>query len=94
MAIAASTAFNIKCTPPRLKAFMFVTHSAVLEGSLYSRIADRTTTGPVAEGYVLSFPIKLQKTIAPNGKKTACSSAALISFRMFLDMRQKVTSSL
>lgn len=84
VAIAASTASKSKWTPPRLKAFMFVTHSAVLEGNLYSRIADRTITGPVAELYVLSWPMKLQKTIAPNGKKTACSSAALISFRIFL----------
>ena len=39
---------------------------------------------PVRKASTLSCPIKLQKVIAPNGRNTACSSAALISLRTFL----------
>ena len=39
---------------------------------------------PVRKASTLSCPIKLQNVIAPNGRNTACSSAALISLRTFL----------
>ena len=39
---------------------------------------------PVRIASTLSCPIKLQNVIRPNGRKTACNSAALISLRTFL----------